>query len=229
MADKIAVADLAGQLGLKSADVIAFAKSQGMQLNRAAALLTAVQEKTLRDAYADGRMSRRYVPPRQQRREDPTSAKHTRCECCALPAVYMSDHLRPKWCDECLDHYPHHAESDDRVIRRLGDHADSFKTKMAAAARRSAQNKAQADRGYRSRDLWRRTLVEMALAHEAGPDGKCVCGGGKFPCVSRRVLVTSNLGIAKQIERLEGLPEEDFLKVLYGEMPGFEDWDATDR
>ena len=70
---------------------------------------------------------------------------------------------------------------------------------------------------YASRDKWRRLLVETAVAHEKRPDGDCVCGAGKYPCVIRRSIEYRNIGVAKQIEELEGLSDEEFEQFLYGD------------
>jgi hypothetical protein len=68
-----------------------------------------------------------------------------------------------------------------------------------------------------SRDKWRRALVEVALAHEPTERGGCCCGATKYPCVTRRQLEIVNLGIAKQVERLEGLSDKELEQVLYGD------------
>lgn len=67
-----------------------------------------------------------------------------------------------------------------------------------------------------SRDKWRRVLVEVALGHEQMETGGSPCGAQRFPCVTRRQLELSNLGIAKEVELLEALPEEEFRALLYG-------------
>lgn len=70
---------------------------------------------------------------------------------------------------------------------------------------------------FESRDKWRRLLVSVALAHEKVRGGRCNCGAPQCPCVTRRQPAIENLGIAKQIERIEGLPQEDVDRFLDGD------------
>jgi len=110
-----------------------------------------------------------------------------------------------------------YGEPASRHLQRESTHAEIYKGMLRGAGESAAEAKQKMHAAYASRDKWRRLLVETAVAHEKDEHGNCVCGAGKYPCVTRRSIEFRNIGIAKQIEELEGLSDEEFEKFLYGD------------
>jgi hypothetical protein len=137
----------------------------------------------------------------------------THCKCCELPIEYNNS--APRHCPACEDRYPQHDEPTDRTITRLSAHVLTYRDKMNTAAVNAAKQRRAADAGYKTRDAWRRAMVETVLAHVPGPGGKCTCGGGKYPCFTRKSVEKGSPGIRKEIERFEAMSEDEFERQLY--------------
>jgi hypothetical protein len=217
MANRRAVCDLAKELGVSSVRLLELARKDGVKVRRVAALLTAAQEQRLRELHAQDVAARREQANQLMRRHEttpPPEPRYGRCECCDQHFPMRPDEA---WCQRCKPHVAATGEPLENHLARERDHADLYRSQLRAAGEAAASAKAQMRAAFASRDKWRRLLVETALAHEANDQAGCVCGAAEYPCVTRRSIEYRNIGIAKQIEALEGLSEEDFEKFLYGD------------
>lgn len=235
MAQRIAVVDLARELRVRSADIVKYAREEGMGLVSAAQPVSDAQAHKIRAAAAEGFI----LPPRRRGYGSSTSWRDPsdpdvrwisgRCKCCSLPYSFREDEVKPPHCDDCQGHYEMADEPPSRTIERLNAHLAQTGHLLREMAETAAERRQKMDAAYRSRDVWKRVLVEVAVAHIPGDDGKnCVCGAGEFPCATRRHLTLVNPGIAKEVERFEGLPEDDLQDVLYGDLKHLKDWEPID-
>ena len=226
MGERIAVVDHARELHVRSAAIIKYARQEGMDLRSAAQPVTAAQEQKVRLAYKEGLIDLPNGGGGYVSRSDgpATPGRRTgRCSCCGLPSVYEAGDGGDR-CGQCAGHYPMADEDDARVNARLSDHDERMRVMLQQAGELAAQHRGDRDRAYRSRDIWKRVLVEVAVAHVPDGDGKaCVCGAGVFPCVTRRQIAALNPGLAREIERLEGLHADEFEEVLYGDLKSIRD------
>lgn len=220
MAERVAVVDLAKEFRVDPADIVAYCSATGINVRRAAALLTFGQAETLRRAHRAGRIYRRRDAPAPNYSLPATGNAGwapTHCECCLMGFQYPRDTETPPNCKDCVDHAPAYDEDPAREIGRLKDHDRRWRDLVRVTAENASKYRRKMQDAFRSRDLWKRALVEVAIAHEPADEGPgCVCGADVYPCVTRRQLTNSNLGIAKEIERLEALPAEEFDEVMRG-------------
>jgi hypothetical protein len=169
-----------------------------------------------------------HVPFQSAQGRPPATAARSdvfKCGCCGFYFVYDKDGSTPEHCNTCIGHYPRQDESTARTIERLMEHDGRWRKRVADASEKATDYEGRMRSALRSRDLWRRTLVEIIVAHEPLTDGSCCCGAGGFPCVTRRQLEVSNRGIARQVETLEGLSEEELEKFMRGDDGPVSDWD----
>lgn len=225
MTHPIDVPGLARELGVKIVDILDCARELRLPVRRGAARLTVAQANRLREEWKAGRLTSRssrpkVVPPPPQPRSDVF-----KCGCCGFYFVYDRDGSPPEHCNTCIGHYPRQDESTARTIERLMEHDGRWQKRVADASEKATDYEGRMRSALRSRDLWRRTLVEIIVAHEPLTDGSCCCGAGEFPCVTRRQLEVSNWGIARQVETLEGLSEKELEKFMRGDDGPVSDWD----
>ena len=226
MAERIAVVDVARELRIRSAAILDFARKNGMDLRSAAQPISEAQAQRIRLAYKEGRIElphqRGYGGPLD---ESGPSRREGRCSCCGLPYTFDVHNYAAR-CDDCADHYPIEDEDDERVIARLSNHVEKLRGTIQQAGENAAKSRQERERAFKSRDVWKRVLIEVAVSHLPDEDSKgCLCGAGSFPCVTRRQIAALNPGIAKEIERLEGLPEDEFQEVLYGDLKHLRNWE----
>jgi hypothetical protein len=235
MKKRIAVCDLAGQLGVSSRELIGIAQSLGINVIRAAATLTSGQEFKLREAVANDRarmLSRAAAlaaaPPPPPRAPSPRDThKSGICECCGWRFLYEPLNESHQICKDCRNHFEQPDESYVQTLTRHEDHVAKARKMAEAYREKSYELTTERDEAYAKRDKWMAALVEIVVAH--GPaeehDG-CACGAEEFPCVTRRHLRMVNRGIYNRCEELEAMNEDQFNRILYGtDYTFFKDWD----
>lgn len=209
---------LARELGVKSVHLLACARELGLPVRRVAAKLTKSQVEQLRRAHAAGQVKKpqrpKFTPPPHV---DPDQS--STCECCELRFTHKASE-DSSVCPKCREHYEISNETPERVISRLESHIERWRELRERAVSVAERCRDQTGSALHARDVWRRALVEVAVAHETMPNGACCCGSGKYPCVTRRVLEESNRGIARQVEKFEALREEDLMEFLLGNTRG---------
>jgi hypothetical protein len=217
MAKAIHVCDIAKELGVSSADVIHYAPKLGVNVRRAAARLTESQARRIREAAERGFLVRRSLRDAAMPSSTaPPSERFARCMCCDLGFTYSVD-VKPAFCGTCEDHYQVEGEDTARALERALDHEARLRKWLEDAGTQTSKYRGQMKAALRSRDSWRRALIEVALAHEATAKGGCCCGAAEYPCVTRRHLESVNLGIAKRVEEVEGLSDAELEDFLYGD------------
>jgi hypothetical protein len=226
MTHPIDVPGLARELGVKIVDILDCARELRLPVQRGAARLTAAQANRLRQEWKAGRLTSRSNRPKFALSSSPPPPRSEifKCGCCGFHFVYDRDGSPPEHCSACSGHYPRQGEPTGRTIERLMEHDSRWRQRVADASAKATDYERRMRSALQSRDLWRRTLVEIVVAHEPLTDGSCCCGAGEFPCVTRRQLEVSNRGLARQVETLEGLSEEELNKFLHGDDGPVSDW-----
>lgn len=210
------VPELAKELGVKIPDVLRACASLNLPIRRGAARLTTQQVRRLRRAHEEGFLTRRKpapIPPKSQPRADDWATSE--CKCCTFRFEHSPEQA-PLHCQDCAAHYETDGEPHVRTIRRLSSHCEILERRATAAASKAAEYHDRMKAALRSRDTWKRVLVDVALGHERTDEG-CCCGAPEYPCASRLQLQLSNPGIAHRIEELECLPPGELRRVLEGD------------
>jgi hypothetical protein len=222
MPDYVPVFQLARELGCSPGDLIHVARSAGLNVTRAGALLHPGQVYRLRQLADEGKITRRYSQVQQTRRSgwahhDADAWRNTRCPCCEYVFTHAAAEVKVR-CDACADHYEVADEDAGRTIERLSEHLARASQRIGRMSTLLNQWEERRDQAYHSRNRWRGALVEIVLAH--APDERdptrCVCGSAKYPCLTREHVEYVNRGIARQIEQLDQLSDEERDRVLYG-------------
>lgn len=229
MAHPTDVPALAKELGVRINDILDCAHEIGLPIRRGAARLTAAQANRLREEREAGRLTRRSSSSRPQYSPPPPKPPPTdvfKCSCCGFRFSHDADGDLPEHCSVCVRHYPKPNEPDSRAIERLTEHDGRWRQRVDFASKKATEYENRMRSALRSRDTWKRVLVEIVVAHEPLGDGGCCCGAANFPCVTRRQLEDSNKGIAREIEKLESLGEEELSRFLHGDDDLVSDWDA---
>lgn len=140
-----------------------------------------------------------------------------RCSCCSLPLDRRSLEVSASAstrCLKCSDHFEMLGESDERKLARYTEHEARLKRGWEVASEAATSAERRMKHALRSRDVWKATLVRLVLEHEQDPEGKCRCGAARSPCFTIQKLEGLNLGIARTIERLATLSEDDLVEEL---------------
>lgn len=234
---RIAVCDLAHELGVSSRELIQTAQSLGINVIRAVATLSAGQAHVLRDAVANNlvaqrRMAERAAAAKQAREkaraaEEAARQQHATCSCCGYLFTYYPTRESGEICKECRQHFERPGESYVETLTRHEEHVAQSKRKVDEYRGACHKLSAERDEAYRKRDKWMQALVEIVIAHGPAEDNDgCACGAPEFPCVTRRHLRFVNRGIYSRCEELEALNEAEFNRVLYGtDYSYFTEWD----
>lgn len=218
--------DLAKEFGVKSVEVLELATELDIPVRRVAAMLTTAQAEKLREAANDGRLrSHKAVRTKSSSARSVANNKWetSRCGCCKLPFKHATDHPKTL-CDRCSDHYEKETETTDETIDRYKSHDEILREWQGTAAAGARNYHQRMKSALASRDKWRRLLIEVAIAHEQIGDG-CCCGAKAYPCLTRRQIEYSNLGIARYIEQIESLPDGEIRRFLHGDDDLLDEWD----
>lgn len=234
---RIAVCDLAHELGVSSRELIQTARSLGINVIRAVATLSPGQAHVLRDAVVNNLVTQRQAveraaaahQARERARADEVAARqlHATCTCCGYLFAYYPTKESGEICRDCRQHYERPGESYVETLTRHEEHVARSKRKVEDYREACHKLSAERDEAYRKRDKWMQALVEIVIAHGRAEDNDgCACGAPEFPCVTRRSLRFVNRGIYRLCEELEGMNEAEFNKVLYGtDYSYFTEWD----
>jgi hypothetical protein len=214
-------------LGCSSREIVQGAQLLGIQVRRAAALLTAGQEQKIREAVTSGFIRRRGSPPPRQLPVPPLQPEErwefSTCQCCLLKFSHDAGES-PVVCNHCEHHYRLYDESVERTLERLSEHEERLFAEIARYREANNQLEQHVHSAYGKRDKWMQALVETVLAHEPAEDQDgCVCGAAEYPCVTRRYLPQINRGIAKRVDELDHMSEGERDRVLYGRRPSLHD------
>ena len=231
--ERIAVCDLARELGVSSRELIQTCHTIGINVIRAAATLTPGQVYRLREAVDSNRDRRRLaiqataraIRKPETRRED--LIKFALCTCCGFRFSYRPLEESHQICSECRHHFEESGEPHERTMKRHEDHVLQSKRKVEDYREACQKLGRERDEAYAKRDKWMAALVEIVVAHGPSEDHDgCVCGAPDYPCLTRRHLRSVNRGIYNRCEELENLNEDEFNKILYGtDYAFFRDWD----
>lgn len=226
----VAVAVLAGELGLKLNEVYKIANTLGISAKRGAALLAPSQAQRIR-AYAEAQKATASVSavPRQRAavaaqgvvapakvvasvpQPEARGPEHP-CACCGLNMgkpreVWLDD--TPRRCAECATHFEVAGEEEAQVLRRLRDHEERLRRAYRETWEKADEYQRKMRGAYKTRDSWRAALVETILPHDENAGGGCKCGAKKFPCLTIKTLEASNRGIAKNVDEYCALSDEE--------------------
>jgi hypothetical protein len=216
--NRISVAQLARELGIKPNDVMDRADEVGIALARVAATVTPAQADRIRN-----RVTEKFEE--DQRRADRIAALSARpspnrtaaatpiesCDCCGL--VITAGMRR---CSICEDHYLVPGEPLSRKEDRLADHARRVPAARNSTTTDSPESRERVASALRTRNAWRAALVEVMLVHAPGDEG-CMCGAPHYPCISVATLERVNPRIARNVENYLAMSAEDMRKALYRE------------
>lgn len=153
------------------------------------------------------------------------------CTCCELPhRVQVAEgEPGPRLCAHCLAHQEGDGEPTEAIRwQRQDDHLRRTLAWSAVVSEKADEMYREKQEAYRTRNVWRRALVELVLSHgvaeseSPGPE-MCECEE-PFPCSVRRLMSSINPGIASQIERFENMHPLQREKELTGEK-----WTAEDE
>ncbi|MGD8215786.1 hypothetical protein [Aestuariimicrobium sp. Y1814] len=234
---RIAVCDLAHELGVSSRELIQAAQSLGINVIRAVATLSPGQAHVLREAVANNLVTQQIRAERaaaaQAVREEARAAEETArqrydtCTCCGYLFAYFPTKESGEICRDCRHHFERPGESYVETLTRHEEHVAQSKRKVEDYREACHKLSTERDEAYRKRDKWMRALVEIVVAHGPAEDNDgCACGSPEFPCVTRRHLRFVNRGIYNRCEELEAMNEAEFNRVLYGtDYSYFIEWD----
>jgi len=232
MKQRMRVFELASELGVRLPVIIHIAEDLGLPVRRGVAQLTPRQETLIRDEFSRGTWK-----DQGQRRKDsrepsrPQDAlRYAKCECCELTFTYGDSNglERPRWCQDCADHYQTADETSERAIARYANHEQATRARWQYASQRATEYASRMKMAFESRQKWKAALVEIALGHELTNEGNCACGASESPCATIRMLEYANRGIARQVERLTSLSREELERELYADEPWRVDLRADD-
>lgn len=224
--ERITVGQLAKELGVKHNDVMRVAGEVGMRFTRVAATMTPAQADKVRAHLASKRKveqqhaARRLNqpwPPKPAHltptRAEPMQGPSNACSCCGV-AIRLDPSATVARCRSCGSHYAIEGEDQARLLARLRDHETALLHAYRAEAESAADYEERMRAALRSRNAWRSALVETVLAHEEVGGGGCRCGAKDFPCFTVNKLEAANRGIARQVETLGAMTDDERDKEL---------------
>jgi len=164
------MAELAKDLDVGLLDLYKLAQELKFNLTRGAAKVTPKQEARLREQVARGGIRHRHHPeivyaqPRTAvnppERLAPLLTFRDQCTCCKDWFTYEAERQATRLsCDTCEPHFPLKGEDANRELARLRDHDARLRGAVERAWESSAAAAREADRAFRSRHSWMRTLV----------------------------------------------------------------------
>jgi hypothetical protein len=217
----VKVHDLARETDRSKLDVVKALRELGFNITSGYANLTVKQVEAVRRKFQVDRPRVRSAavvkappPPRSW-------TVTVDCCCCHLreeQTLTTEDDGSRKPCNECADHFEIEGENAGRVRAREASHSQLLRRRWEAEMALTEDLRNRMRMGYASRDRWKAALVRVILAHEATGTG-CRCGAKSFPCSTVHRLEEVNKGIAREVERLGTLSEEDLQMELAPRQP----------
>lgn len=238
--ERITVAQLAKELGVSLNKIMQLAAKVGIRVTRGAATLSPAQadrvraranDETQRAARAALRPQSPGAPKAIDRvrlavpapDDEPRVGPPNPCGCCGLNIGGRrpdDDEDLPLLCPQCAAHYAIEGEDESRVQTRLRDHDVRLRLVYARLWSQMTDTSERLRAALRSRNAWRRVLVEVALLHEENLTG-CSCGAKNYPCATVRAIETTNRGIARQVEGFLAMDDDVRDTELGDETPWF--------
>jgi hypothetical protein len=233
----ITVAELAKELGVSQNAVMLLARKVEVTVTRGASKLALRQADRVRARARDeaahaAKAALRPLPGLSKRApvgaapatEQVRVGPATPCSCCGLNIGRRQRDAEDELplCEQCMPHYAIAGEGDARSLARLQDHDRRLRLVYAQLWSRVTDLDDRLHAALRSRNSWRRVLVEVAACHEETPTG-CSCGAKSFPCMTRKKIEQVNRGIARQIEDYLTLDDDELAAELGDDRP----WSAA--
>lgn len=213
---RISVALLARELGIRPNELMAHAKRAGVPRSRVAATFTPAEADRVRAAHDAERKRLRAVRasgPTMPHMPSSVAVRATPCDCCGL------DIFTGSRCSVCQGHYFIEGEDSSRRDDRLYDHRRRLAPIYSPALAEVDRYREQTRNALHSREIWRAALVEVMVHHESSDEG-CRCGAPHYPCPSVETLERVNRGVARQVEGYLAMSVEEMREELYGN----DDW-----